>query len=391
VVIGWTQSENGDLEPLSDPANGDALQFQLSSNNGTTWDEPSITAFEDDLDSSKAYYYILPAKYLTSTFKIRFYLHGFAGGSGGSTEYCRIDDFHIGDVADRNITFKIGDPLAPDYSGSLTADSFGILNNEATGEYSYSCKKDVTSLVATYSLEGDDENHTGNGQYTLGDADADTGTFWAYAGWSLIIIYSSPQTAGHQLYLFDRFAFGTKDTDFDTTDEDLDFDFDGEPGGDISGFNIPERIGNDPIAAKLTCFVGEGDACYSGDFIALNAPVEYRDYPQNIPDTYKLWDGITLAAPTGWGDPHEPNTATDPNNVWNSKFRIGETGQSTIDGIDIDTFSITWDSGLLHADDTSAHIDIYTPYESFNLIYFILSVKSKTTIGGTVHYLISGT
>lgn len=32
---------------------------------------------------------------------------------------------------------------------------------------------------------------------------------------------------------------------------------------------------------------------------------------------------------------------------------------------------------------------IYTNYENFNMIYIILSVRSKTTIGGTTHYTIS--
>jgi hypothetical protein len=373
VVVGWSHFESGTLEPISDPTSGDALRFQISNDNGVHWSS-LITAFDGDLGyGSVAYYYIIPAEYLTSTFKIRFYLHGFAEGKGGNSEYCRIDDIHIGAVADTNITFKIGNPLAPDYSGSVTADEFWILGNAATGEYSYSCKKDVSALVATYSLEGDDENRTGNGEYTVEGVDADTGEHWSYAAWSLIIIYSSPETAGHQLYLFDRFAFCNKY-------EDLDFDFDGEPGGDIDGFIIPEPIEGETIAARLTCFVGEGDEAWHDDFIALNAPEEYRDNPWSIPNTYKLWDGITT----------NYNSEAAPNNVWNSKFRVGDTGSSSIDGIDIDTFQITWGIGLLHADDTSAHIDIYTNYENFNLIYLILSVRSKTTIGGTTHYLISG-
>jgi hypothetical protein len=372
VVIGWSQYENGDLEPFTDATYGDALRFQFSSNNGTSWG-PLTTAFQDDIGGTGvAYYYIVPENYLTSKFKVRFYLHGFAEGTGGNIEYCRIDDIHIGAVADRSITFKIGDPLSPAYSGTLTADKFWILGDAATGEYSYSCKKDVSALVEQYCLEGDDDNPTGNGQYTVGSVDADTGTYWAYAGWSLIIVYSCPETAGRQLFLFDRFDFGE-------TNVSLDFDFNGEPGGDISGFIIPERIDDEPEAAKLTCFVGDGDNAYHDDFIALNAPEMYRSSPGSIPNSYKLWDGITTSY----------NTAVAPNNAWNSKFKVGETGSSAIDGIDIDTFHITWDSGLLHADDTEAHIDIYSNYENYNLIYLILSVRSKVTIGGTVHYLIT--
>ncbi len=46
-------------------------------------------------------------------------------------------------------------------------------------------------------------------------------------------------------------------------------------------------------------------------------------------------------------------------------------------------------TGLLPS--TIDGIDIYTNYENFNLIHLILSVRSKTTIGGTTHYMISGT
>lgn len=365
VVVGWEHSQDGDLEPLSHPTDGDALMFQLY--NGTSWSD-MIVAFDGDLDGSEAYYYVLDEEYLTANFKIKFYLHGFAGGG----EYCQIDDFHIGDVADRNITFKIGNPMSPDYSGSLSALEFSILGNAAVGEYSFSCMQNVKDLVKTYCVMGDDEQPTGNGEYTVEGVLADTGAHWSYAGWSLIIIYSSPETAGRQFFLFDTFAFCN-------TNVNLDFDFDGEPGGTISGFIVPEPIEGETNAAKLTCFVGEGDNPWYTDFIAFNAPEEYWSNPMTMPDQYKLWDNISTTA----------NSEVSPNNVWNSRFKSVDTGTSTVDGVDIDTFYITWESGLLHADDTEAHIDIYTNYENFNMIYIILSVRSKTTIGGTTHYTIS--
>jgi Flp pilus assembly pilin Flp len=367
VVVGWEYSADGNLEPLSDAVNGDALMFELY--NGTDWSDP-VTVFENDLSDTETYYIVLDNEYLTSNFKIRFYLHGF----GGSGEYCQIDDFHIGDVADTSITFEIsdGDAGTPDYAGSLSALEFSVLGNAANGEYSFSCMQNVKTLVQTYSLEGTFST-TGNAEYTVGGVLSDTGEHWSYAGWSLIIIYSSPDTAGHQLYKFDRFAFCDK---YDI----LDFDFDDEPGGVIDGFIVPEQIEGETNAAKLTCFVGEGDNAWYEDFIAFNAPEAQRSNPMTIQNQYKLWDGITTTQ----------NNNANRNNVWNSKFKISETGTSTVDGIDIDTFYITWDSGLLHADDTEATIDIYSDYENFNLIYLILSVRSKTTIGGTTHYMISG-
>jgi hypothetical protein len=62
------------------------------------------------------------------------------------------------------------------------------------------------------------------------------------------------------------------------------------------------------------------------------------------------------------------------------------------DGVDVDTFYVPWgnpvSTGLLRPDDTSAHIDIYTDIDIWNLVYIILSFRSKTTTGGTVTYRI---
>ena len=71
------------------------------------------------------------------------------------------------------------------------------------------------------------------------------------------------------------------------------------------------------------------------------------------------------------------------NDVWNSQsIGMSETG------VDIDTFNITWGSGLISPGDTSARIDIYTDVDIWNLIYIIMSFRSETTTGGTTTYLI---
>ena len=57
-------------------------------------------------------------------------------------------------------------------------------------------------------------------------------------------------------------------------------------------------------------------------------------------------------------------------------------------GIDVDTFNVTWASGLISAGDTSARIDIYTQIDIYNLVYIILSFRSQTTTGGAITYLI---
>jgi hypothetical protein len=56
------------------------------------------------------------------------------------------------------------------------------------------------------------------------------------------------------------------------------------------------------------------------------------------------------------------------------------------DGVDIDTFSVTWASGALASGDTTAHVDLYSYVDIWNLVYIILSFRSETTPGGTIAY-----
>jgi hypothetical protein len=315
-------------------------------------------------------------------------------------------------VADTAVYFKIDgqqvsfNGTAPQTGGLLTIDpnnpkdSAEVITSIAG--YSYSCKKDVTDLILAYAEDddglpdddGDESNdiyHPGIATYTVGGVDGTLGddnpsrTQMSHAGWSLVIIYSSPTTKGHYLYLYDEF---TTALDYD----DIDFDEDGQPGGTISGFLVPQRVRNpdgtwEVNAAKMTLFVGEGDdwiaggSGYPGDFVAFNALPAYWTPPsvaaRDIPNSYKLWDGTTSVAISG------SNTASSPNNVWN--------GMSTIfsaDGVDVDTFYVTWASGLLQTGYTSAHIDLCTAQDNWNLIYIIISFRSVTTTGGTVTYLI---
>jgi len=115
---------------------------------------------------------------------------------------------------------------------------------------------------------------------------------------------------------------------------------------------VPEPIEGEEIAATLTCFVGEGDDAYDGDYMRFNET--------------NLSDG-----------------AGDLDDVWDSDS-IGMSEP----GVDVDTFTIYWDDEILHADDTEAHIDLPTESDNWVLIYMILSVRSETITGGTVHYMI---
>ena len=199
---------------------------------------------------------------------------------------------------------------------------------------------------------------------------------------------------GHQLYLYDisnpNFKFK------ESFQSDMDFDGDGNAGGKISGFLVPQPVTGETITSKITCFIGEGDddSSHSGDFIAFNAPSQYTDtysHSLNIPNTYKLWDGTYSVL-----NPNS-NTPTSPNNVWNGMSR-----GASASGVDIDTFYVPWQTGgqvpygnpnfngLLHPGDTWAQINLPSPNDGITLSYIILSFRSEITYGGTISYLIRG-
>ncbi len=374
VTISWDQDEDGYLE--------DSDRVYFSFFDGSNWG-PDIEAFRNDNPPS-SFSYTIPDEYLTNNFRIKFHLNYF----GGSGEYAYLDNIEISaetietpeTIADTTAIFKIneglpggagqvcfepGDPPVPTQGvGELTADSSQVVvdQNYRPGTFFYACKKDVTELVKTFSAKAPDPatNHPGNAIYTVGGVDAtwDADSEIAYAGWSLIIIYSNKLDPGHQLYLYDTFVTSGQNNN-------LDFDNDGQPGGTISGFLVPDRIYNEETgeweenAAKVTCFVGEGDDYYNGDYLRFNGT--------------KLWDGITTGG----------NSVGNPDDVWNNQ----SLGMSA-DGVDVDTFYVTWASDLLEAGETSAQIDLWTDTDIWELVYIILSFRSLPTTGGTMTYLI---
>jgi hypothetical protein len=172
----------------------------------------------------------------------------------------------------------------------------------------------------------------------------------AYAGWSLVIIYSSPETKGHQLYVYDIatpgfvFTLGWH--------SDPDFDGDGEKGGIISGFIAPDAIVEEEYAAHLTCFVGEGDegGSYTGDTLIV--------------------EGYSLS-----------NSQSPEDDVWNSK-----SPGLAVPGVDIDTFIVAYP--IIEPGKTSAEVHLPTDDDGFMLVYIILSFRSKVASGGTLSYLV---
>ena len=377
-------------------SSSDGLDFAVSGDGGTTW-SGNIQAFRygDSFGigtSSKTFSYTVPSQYSTSTFRIRFYLVGFQGQG----KYCNVDNIKVTVMAaDGDVVFKIGTQqvyfdsagLPQQGAQKLTSERTDVVQNWVEGVlagYNYCCFRDVTDLVREYSPKAPDPaiNYPGNAMYTVGDVTASltSQTIYSaqtrYAGWSLIIIYQGPTTVGHQLYLFDAFSTNPHY-------DDLDFDGDGARGGTVSGFLVPNKIPGEVNVAKMTCFVVEGDDQLTGDFIALNAPQSYwapPANPENIPNSYKLWDGNYSTEVPG------SNTITNPSNVWNGKS-WGGLGE---EGVDVDTFDVTWASGRLNTGDTSAHIDMYTENDGWTLVYIILSFRSQVTTGGSISYLIRG-
>jgi hypothetical protein len=168
---------------------------------------------------------------------------------------------------------------------------------------------------------------------------------WSYSAWSVVVIYTSPSSAGHHLYIFDQFLYCDHYQELDFT---------------IKGFLAPQDVQTSPNAARLTCFVGEGDSIYPN-----------HTYPQ--PDSLYI-NNVPMS------DEYNP-----VNNVWNSCSNV-LGGTPTDNGIDIDTFSVAYP--VIKPGDTEAEVDIPTGIDVWNLIYIILSFRSEITTGGTIDYTI---
>jgi hypothetical protein len=337
VTLSWKQWGAN----LDNPYDG--LDFAISKDDGAHWG-PYIQAFRGN-PAEDTYTYTIPDDYLTDQFLIRFYLVGCTS----SNESVTLDDIKIssqGAIADNTVTFQVNG-----HSQQVTTHDTSVLENEP-GTYSYACFLDVTDLVRLYSTIGTGTEGTGNGTYVVGGVNATPGNEWSYAGWSLIVIYTSADTYGNQLYIYDDFLYATMNSTKTFS---------------MSGFLVPEPVaGEGPDAAKLTCFVGEGDEYYSGDrlhFVGQSGSAAYLN----------------------------DSTTGGTTNVWNSKS-AGMSG--SVSGVDIDTFSVPWGtpnpstSGLLRPDDTKATIELPTQTDSWNLIYIIVAFRSKTDTGGVLSYLI---
>ena len=355
IRVSWEQDASLSVD------DDDYLYFAVSGDGGSTWSE-YIEVFHGNNPRS-VFSYLVPDAYITDSFKMMLFLDSDQGN-----EYVYIDNIEITAidmVCDDSVIFEVngtqvyfdsdGDPAVG--SGEITAapiDCQVLENFKGTGElhgFSYSCYKDVTELVKLGLETTTPDTTNGNGTYTVGGVYGDTEDEWSYAAWSLIIIYASPDTKRHQLYLYDDFIYSDMNCN-------VDFDGDGEEGGIISGFLAPEDLMDEDYAAQLTCFVGEGDEYWGGD------------PPDDV-------DCLIVN-----GDPLS-NSESPANNVWNSR-----SPGLIEDGIDIDTFEVTYPT--IQPGDALAQVDLDTGMDSWNLVYIILSFYSEVTSGGTISYLVRG-
>jgi hypothetical protein len=362
VEIYWQQDEGGDLE------DSDRLYYAFSADGGSTW-SADYEAFRNDNPPSN-FSTTIPAEYLTNNFRMRFYLYGFSEGSWfGQTEYCYVDNIIITAELPLVESAKVNRVMfgATGNMTEITTDQWQVAPTPDSGapdSWSYSCFYDASDIVRAildpttkcgtftlgHVLEGSGYSlyPSGTTGYPLATPASASGWNpmqyeWTYAGWSLLIIYSSPGSEGHQLYLFDTFRYVGLNTR-------LTFP--------ISNFLAPD----DTTGSHLTYFVGEGDDFYDHDYIKLN--------------------GYLLPQP---GDPYEDPPVNPQNNVFNSYSN--SLDDPYLSGVDIDTFDV---SKCVAPADSSAQVILDNGEEIYNLVYIILSFRSQVTSGGVLGYLIRG-
>jgi len=133
----------------------------------------------------------------------------------------------------------------------------------------------------------------------------------------------------------------------------------------VTDFIIPEPIrdknGNiiETVAARITCFIGEGDDIYDDDYLKITGQQSFN---------YKYLS----------------NSASPWDDIWN-----GASPDMTNPGIDVDTFEVLWSDDILRPGDTSLHMDMWSGTDAWNFIYLIISVRSETLTSGTTHYFIN--
>ncbi|MGA7677257.1 MAG: pilus assembly PilX N-terminal domain-containing protein [Dehalococcoidia bacterium] len=268
-----------------------------------------------------------------------------------------------------------GDPL-----GTVVADTWYISegSNNVQPSYQYSCFADVTAQV----LAAKPDHLLSNTKFTVAGVHAHPSPpnqlcntpispltlDWSRspnAGWSMIIIYSSPSKKTHQIYLYRgcQHLFQQPPIEFTMT-----------------GFAAPlasDLLPGENNEAKMTVFASEGDV--------NSPPAEYLGFKGQTTGYYQLYDV------SGTADVFNSRSSSGgftPSNI----STCGVTGE--ISGIDIDTYTYTIATeppsgtplyNIVKPGDTSASIKVESPTnngEGFEVIYVVFSVRSTAVPAG---------
>jgi hypothetical protein len=249
--------------------------------------------------------------------------------------------------------------------GTVTANRYYNLATSGSNGYQYSCYADVSDRVKAITTT------VRNTVFTVGGVNATPASTCSSAltnqapnaGWSMIIIYSSQDTAVgvHQIYLYDNLAYlwGNGSTVSATFT--------------ITGFKAPDTN----IDAKVGYFFAEGD-------------------PQIDPDSFQF-KGQKSASFVKLGD-HNSGDPNYYNNVYNSfststgflpstnppDYYGGATG--IIGGVDLDIYNKDKDgnslSGIVKPGDTQAQVLVQTVSDGIMMVYVVFSVTSTAVTPG---------
>ncbi|MGD0855930.1 MAG: hypothetical protein ABSA18_09020 [Dehalococcoidia bacterium] len=248
-----------------------------------------------------------------------------------------------------NATYNVGHY---DFYLGATAPSTGdhwyrLYNFNYTAAWPYTAEKTPVYGWTRYPLgspmDGNQQNYEGPAtskpKRSASYEDSGNIFYLNYVAWSIIVVYTSPSTLGRQLYLYDTLQYGKQSNTLVMNP---------------AGFVVPD-LTDETDAAKLTCFVGEGDESLAGDSVVVNST------------TLPALNGDTVNFPS--------------NNVWNSKSLVEG---NIITGIDIDTWPI--DKTIIKPGDTTANVQLPTDQDQWSLIYMILAFRSKISGGGNFIY-----
>ena len=243
--------------------------------------------------------------------------------------------------------------------GSSSSDIYAAGQAGTILHYDGSQWASVTGDYDLYSYNATNhpaETVVANTDYMLGDGN-DLNNQLSYAMWSVVVVYTSPETIGHQLYLYDPSLSGG----FQHWEHYADKTF------TISSFLAPQDILTNPTsaAARLTFFVGEGDEQLSGHTSG------YTVFQEKV-----YLNGVVLN--TG-----AVGTWNENDNAWNSISTVGTTG---LDGMDLKTYTVTYPT--IKPGDSQATLRMTTQMDVWQLVYMILSFRSDVTNSGLLSYIV---